>query len=161
MTPNEDDALIAYCQLMDATGTAATKQQVLDTANFLRNLRIEEPAYLSNSWYRVWRAVHPQVSKSTLRAVERARKVFEAREPDNLEEFCDNIEDAITKLGIGGSEFWNSDECGLRVGYLASRPQVLVMQASRRRRPELVDPANRESVTLIVTINAVGDSIPR
>ncbi|KID95421.1 DDE superfamily endonuclease, CENP-B-like protein, partial [Metarhizium majus ARSEF 297] len=50
----------------------------------------------------------------------------------------------------------------MRIGCLRERVQVLVTRTSRHKapRPEVLDPANRESCTVIASINAMGDSLP-
>lgn len=87
-------------------------------------------------------------------------KAFEASDLDDINLFFSNLRDIISKYNIGPSECWNEDECGIRIGCLRERIEVLVVRTTRSRRPEVNDPANRESCTQIGAANAVGDTIP-
>lgn len=87
-------------------------------------------------------------------------KSFEASNAENLMTFFDNLRNIINDYRIGASECWNEDECGIRLGCLRERVQVLVVRTTRSQRPEVLDPSNRESSTLIGTVNAAGESIP-
>lgn len=74
--------------------------------------------------------------------------------------FFNRLTDTIEELGIGPSETWNEDECGIRIGCLRERIQVIVTATKRKMRLEVSDPSNRESITLIASANATGDIIP-
>ncbi|EFZ04136.2 DDE superfamily endonuclease, CENP-B-like protein [Metarhizium robertsii ARSEF 23] len=68
----------------------------------------------------------------------------------------------ILKFRISASEMRNKDKARMRIGYLRERVQALVTCTSRLKaaRPEVLDPANRESCTVIASINIIGDSLP-
>ena len=141
-------------------GFPATKPQLVAAANDLRRRRDPDARELGKNWYSQWLLDHPEVQKSYIKAIEKARKSFEASSVENLMTFFDNLRKIITDYRIGASECWNEDECGIRLGCLRERVQVLVVRTTRSQRPQVLDPSNRESATLIGSVNAAGESIP-
>ncbi|KAK1238254.1 hypothetical protein MKX08_002833 [Trichoderma sp. CBMAI-0020] len=63
--------------------------------------------------------------------------------------FFDKLKETITTFRIGASECWNEDECGIRLGCLRERVQVAIIRTTRSQRPQVLDPSNRESSTII------------
>jgi hypothetical protein len=92
--------------------------------------------------------------------VDKARKSYEHKDIQNTETFFDNLKSTVEELDIGPSEMWNEDECGIRIGCLRERIQVLIVRTTRAQRPEVSDPNNRETTSLLGAGNAVGDTIP-
>ncbi|EXU94468.1 DDE superfamily endonuclease [Metarhizium robertsii] len=137
LTDDEDDALVALRRNPNSSG-------------------------VSPNWLTGWRRNHPEITQTYLKAVERSRKAFEAQGLEDVELFYSQLQATILKFRIGASEMWNEDEAGMRIGCLRERVQVLVTRTSRHKapRPEVLDPANRESCTVIASINAMGDSLP-
>jgi hypothetical protein len=62
------------------------------------------------------------------------------------------------KYGIQPDDIWNFDETGFIMGKI--QPKKVVTTAERRGRPKLVQPGNREWVTVIEAVSAEGQSIP-
>lgn len=160
LTNEEDEALVAYVMWLQRGGFPATKGQLVAAANDLRRRRDPEIADLGKNWYSQWLLDHPEVQKSYIKAVEKARKSFEASNVENLMTFFDRLKKIITDYRIGASECWNEDECGIRLGCLRERVQVIIIRTTRSQRPQILDPHNRESSTIIGSINAAGESIP-
>ncbi|KAM4061737.1 DDE superfamily endonuclease [Hirsutella rhossiliensis] len=112
LSDDEDDAIAAYVTWLQRSGFPASKIQVESAALTL---------------------LQRQLRTTYLKAVEKSRKVFEANDVSYVEKFFSRLKEIISSYGIGPSEVWNEDECGIR---------------------------NRESCTLIAAANAVGDTIP-
>ncbi|KJZ71085.1 hypothetical protein HIM_09504 [Hirsutella minnesotensis 3608] len=115
---------------------------------------------LSRMWYRRWIEARPFLRKTTVKVVERDRKSFESADIANVEKFFSRLKELTEKHRIGASEIWNEDECGIRIGSVRERISVVVVRTTRHRRPEVIDPGNRESCTLIGAANAAGDVMP-
>jgi hypothetical protein len=160
LTDEEDEALVAYMMWLQRGGFPATKTQLEDAANSLRRRRDPQIADLSKMWYSRWLLDHPEVRKSYIKAIEKSRKSFEALNIENLITFFDNLKGIIFDYRIGSSECWNEDECGIRLGCLQERVEVVIVHTTRSQRAEVLDPSNRESSTLIGSVNAAGESIP-
>ena len=68
------------------------------------------------------------------------------------------MENTKAKYGITDIDSYNFDETGFQMGVLSS--QVVVTGSERRNRPKAIQPGNREWVTVIQAINAIGWAIP-
>jgi DDE superfamily endonuclease/Tc5 transposase-like DNA-binding protein len=157
----EDEALVAYVQYLEQSGVPATREQVCSLANsLLQRKHGDDASEVSIGWYRKWRDDHGELRQAGTKSVEEARKAFENADPTYLVDFYHKLEEVIKEHDIGASEFWNEDECGIRIGTLYKRFHVIITRVSRRSRPKLSDPANRETCTLLGCGNAVGDDIP-
>jgi hypothetical protein len=62
------------------------------------------------------------------------------------------------KYGIHDEDVHNFDETGFQMGVIGS--MKVVTGSVRRRRPDLIQPGNREWVTVIQSICATGYAIP-
>ncbi|KAM4063562.1 DDE superfamily endonuclease [Hirsutella rhossiliensis] len=125
---DEDNALVAYIQWMERTGIIgipAGKEQLEAAANTIRQRRDPSSRPMSQNWLAGWRQSHPEVKKTYLKAVERARKSFEAQSVEEVNDFFSNLDETIKKFRIGASEIWNEDEAGIRIGCLRERVHVL------------------------------------
>jgi hypothetical protein len=115
---HEDDALIAFVQTMKRAGTYASRLDVQQAAFTLRQRRVPDTEAPSRMWYLRWREAHPEILKTTTRAIEAARKAWEASDPAVFDEFCRNLVNTIRDYRVAASETWNEDEAGFRIGCL-------------------------------------------
>ncbi|KAK5991832.1 MFS-type transporter clz9-like protein [Cladobotryum mycophilum] len=155
----EDDALVAYVGWMQQGGFPATKAQVEGAVNALLARRDPGLPPVSRIWYRRWIEAHPHLKITHVKAVEKARYAFENTDIKVIETFFKRLEIIVSKYRIGPSECWNEDECGIRIGSVRERVEVVVIRTTRHQRPKVIDPGSRESCTLIGTVNAVGDAM--
>jgi hypothetical protein len=160
LSDDEDSALVAFVDYLQRGGFPATKPQIITVATGLRQLRDPDAEPISDGWYRNWLADHPELQSSYIKAIDRARKSFQSTDIEDIETFFKKLQRAIKRYRIGPSEIWNEDECGIRIGCIRERVHVIVTRTSRKQRPEVLDPANRESCTLLGAVNAIGDSMP-
>jgi hypothetical protein len=87
LTPDEDDALIAYVVYLERSSVPASRAQVIQLAGELarrRNPTLRDP---SASWYQTWMQTHPEVSRVVCKNVDKARKAFERCDPDFVVQF--------------------------------------------------------------------------
>ena len=124
------------------------------------NINIHTERCNSYSWYRRFKLRHPEVKKTTVRGLEASRYNCEAGGLQHIETFFENLGNAVKAHRIGASECWNENEAGIRIGVLAGRMEVFVVNQSHKQQPRVVNPNNRESATLVGCANAAGDSIP-
>ncbi|KAK1236883.1 LOW QUALITY PROTEIN: hypothetical protein MKX08_007831 [Trichoderma sp. CBMAI-0020] len=135
----------------------AAQFNLIAAANDLQRRKDPIIADLGKNWYSQWLLDHPEVQKSYIKAVEKARKSFKASNVENLMTFFDKLKETITTFHISALECWNEDECGIRLGCL--RERVAIIRITRSQRPQVLNPLNRESSTIIGSINAAGESI--
>ncbi|KAH6972514.1 hypothetical protein BKA56DRAFT_677464 [Ilyonectria sp. MPI-CAGE-AT-0026] len=122
----------SHCKLMEANSTSKGTVQI---------------------WYPQFRERYPKLRKSFLKAVDRARKSFEASDIKDITKFFSGLQDIIYQYRISPLECWNEDKCGLRIGCLQEHIQVLVVYTTRSQYPEVSNPANRESYTQLAENN--------
>ncbi|KJZ67929.1 hypothetical protein HIM_12682 [Hirsutella minnesotensis 3608] len=156
----EDDSLVAYVVWLQRGGFPATKLQLENACNSLRRARDASCAPVSRHWYKRWLLDHPELRPSYVKAVETSRKSWESSNVSAVEHFFERLATIVKDFRIGASECWNEDECGIRIGSLRDRVQVVVTRSSRHSRPEVLDPGDRESCTLIGCSNAAGFTMP-
>ena len=68
------------------------------------------------------------------------------------------VEETKVKYGVSDDDIHNFDETGFQMGVIGS--MKVVTGAERRARPELIQPGDREWVTVIQSICAAGYAIP-
>lgn len=106
-------------------------------------------------------AQHPELQKKNLvRALDRDRAGFEGGDLWDLENFYSKLSEIIKHRNLGPSQILNADECGIRVGVIRERLEVLVVRKEKNTKHEVVAFANRESLTLVGCANASGAAIP-
>ena len=90
------------------------------------------------------------------RAKDRQRILQE--DPEIIGAWFKLVEETIAKYGIHQDDVHNFDETGFQMGIIGS--MKVVTGAERRARPELVQPGDREWVTVIQSICAAGYATP-
>ncbi|KAM4061655.1 DDE superfamily endonuclease [Hirsutella rhossiliensis] len=129
LSDNEDDAIAAYVTWLQRSGFPASKIQVESAALTLLQRRNPNAKPPGKNWYRRWLQDHPELRTTYLKAVEKSRKVFEANDVSYVEKFFSRLKEIISSYGIGPSEVWNEDECGIRIGSLRERIHVVISWA--------------------------------
>jgi hypothetical protein len=79
-------------------------------------------------------------------------------DPDVISAWFKLIEDTKAKYGVHDDDVHNFDETGFQMGVIGS--MKVVTGSERRSRPELVQPGDREWVTVIQSICAAGYTTP-
>lgn len=160
LTDDEDEAIVAFVLWLQRTGLPASKFEVVDAANTLRSRRDPNAQPVSRSWYSRFLKDHPQLQKARLRPVEASRRGFEESEMQETQEFFEQLAKTIKEFRIGPSETWNEDECGIIIGLLRHRLEVLIIKTRGSNKVSTLCPGNREMMTLLGTGSAIGDTIP-
>ncbi|CAM1503430.1 Fc.00g082060.m01.CDS01 [Cosmosporella sp. VM-42] len=117
----EDAALIAFVTWMERSGFPAEKSHI-------------EQA-VSKMWYSRWRDRHPELKRSYIKAINKARASFESADLEDITTFFDDLQHAIITFNISASECWNKDKYGTRIGCLRERIEVLITRTTRAARP--------------------------
>uniref|UniRef100_A0A8H7K6L1 DDE-1 domain-containing protein n=1 Tax=Bionectria ochroleuca TaxID=29856 RepID=A0A8H7K6L1_BIOOC len=79
-------------------------------------------------------------------------------DPKIIRPWFDLVRNTVAKYGILDEDTYNFDEAGFLMGQISSH--TVVTYSDRVARPKLVQPGNREWVSLIQAINAAGWAIP-
>ncbi|KAG7414095.1 hypothetical protein Forpe1208_v008319 [Fusarium oxysporum f. sp. rapae] len=116
---------------------------------------------VGNGWYRRFLADNPQLQKKKLvRAFDRERAGFEAGDINDLQEFYTNLGVVVEERDIEASQMFNADECGIRIGAIRERLEVIIVKKMLNAQHEVVAFSNRESSTMLGCANAAGFMIP-
>ncbi|KAI1663696.1 transposase [Pyrenophora tritici-repentis] len=99
----------------------------------------------------------PELKMAFNRAKDRQRILQE--DPEIIGAWFTLVEETKAKYGIHDEDIYNFDETGFQMGVIGSMKKV-VTGSERRARPALVQPGDREWVTVIQSICAAGYAIP-
>ncbi|OWY51599.1 putative transposase [Alternaria alternata] len=151
---DEEKEIVQYIKKLDARGFAPTLSYVREMANQL--LAARSGGLVGENWaYRLVRR-RPEIKSQITRQRDHQRVLYS--NPAIISPWFNLVRNVKAKYGILDEDTYNFDETGFQIGVGGS---VKVVTASERRsRPLGVQPGDREWVTLIAGINAMGWSIP-
>lgn len=86
------------------------------------------------------------------------RQRIRQEDPEVISAWFKLVEDTIAKYGVNNDDIHNFDETGFQMGVIGS--MKVVTGSERRRKPDLVQPGDREWVTVIQSICAAGYTTP-
>lgn len=89
---------------------------------------------MSKMWHARILKRHPELKRTYVKALDKARRSFEASDVQHIKDFFTRLQEIIWTFRIGASETWNEDECGIRIGCLREHVQVIIMRTSRNTR---------------------------
>ncbi|KFA80739.1 hypothetical protein S40288_10232, partial [Stachybotrys chartarum IBT 40288] len=167
LLPEEEIAICRYVIFLERSGLPASKDNIISATMAIRCHRTSDTApedvfsdNLRKNWYPMFRERHPELRKTTIKALDKERVVFEASNEEHIRQWYERLDHNVKYYNIGPSEIWNEDECGIQIGCLSECFSVVITYTTRSGRPQVTNPANRESWTLLGCANAVGDVIP-
>ena len=154
LTKQEEEVLVQYIRKLDARGFAPTLAYVREMADQL--LAARDRGKVGENW--VYRFIQRTSGiKSQVSRLRDYRRVL-CSDTAIISPWFDLVRNVKAKYGILDQDTYNFDETGFQIGVGGS---VKVVTASERRRAPLsVQPGDREWITLIACINAMGWSIP-
>ena len=146
--------LVQYIRKLDARGFAPTLAYVREMADQL--LAARGGGKVGENW--VYRFIQRRSGiKSQVSRPRDYRRVL-CSDTAIISPWFDLVRNVKAKYGILDQDTYNFDETGFQIGVGGS---VKVVTASERRRAPLsVQPGDREWITLVACINAMGWSIP-
>jgi hypothetical protein len=150
----EEQILLQSIIDLDSRGFPPQIRIVEDMANRLLAARNKPP--VGKRWASNFIERQPELQKRLPRTYDYKRALCE--DPTIIRNWFRLIENTIMKYGIQPDDIWNFDETGFIMGKI--QPKKVVTTAERRGRPKLVQPGNREWVTVIEAVSAEGQSIP-
>ncbi|KAG7404257.1 hypothetical protein Forpe1208_v015700 [Fusarium oxysporum f. sp. rapae] len=157
----EERAVTAYIIWLERAGFPCNQLLIKEAANTLRASRTPPEGPVGNGWYRRFLADNPQLQKKKLvRAFDRERAGFEAGDINDLQEFYTNLSVVVEERDIKASQMFNADECGIRIGAIRERLEVIIVKKMLNAQHEVVAFSNRESSTMLRCANAAGFIIP-
>ncbi|TXC01946.1 hypothetical protein FocTR4_00008325 [Fusarium oxysporum f. sp. cubense] len=153
----EERAVIAYIVWLERAGFPCNQLLIEEAANDLRASRTPPAGPVGDGWYRRFLRDNPQLQKKKLvRAFDRERAGFEAGDIEDLQQFYTDLGVAVKNRDIEASQMFNADECGIRIGALRERLEVIIVKKMLNAKHDVVSFTNRESTTMLGCANAAG-----
>ena len=153
LSKTEERTLVQYIRGLDQQGLAPTLRCVEDMANQLRAARNADP--VGPRWASNFVKREPGLQSRLTRQRDRQRVL--CSDPGVIGPWFDLIQNVKAKYGIQDEDTYNFDETGFTMG-IGNRVKV-VTASERRTQPIGVQQGDREWVTLIAAINAMGWAI--
>ncbi|EGU77894.1 hypothetical protein FOXB_11595 [Fusarium oxysporum f. sp. conglutinans Fo5176] len=154
---SEERAVTAYIVWLERAGFPCNQLLIEEAANKLSASRTPPEGPVSDGWYRRFLRDNPQLQKKKLvRAFDRERAGFEAGDIEDLQQFYTDLGVVVGDRDIEASQLFNADECGVRIGALRERLEVVIVKKILNTKHKVVAFSNRESTTMLECANAAG-----
>jgi hypothetical protein len=154
LTATEEQTIVRYILNLNLRGFAPRLCEVADIADKLLAERGEE--LVGKNWPERFVTRTDELKMAFNRAKDRQRILQE--DPEIISEWFVLVTDTKAKYGIHDNDVHNFDETGFQIGVIGSIK--VVTGSERRTRPNLIQPGDREWVTVIQCICAAGYAIP-
>ncbi|KZL83452.1 transposase, partial [Colletotrichum incanum] len=154
LTPLEEEKLVDYILDLDARSFPPRITGVEEMANYLLADRDAPP--VGKHWASNFVKRQPQLRTRFFRKYDYKRAQCE--DPEAIRAWFALVKNTIAKYGIDECDIYNFDETGFMMGQIASG--MVVTSAERRSNTKMVQPGNREWVTVIQAISSQGYNVP-
>ena len=154
LTLTEEQTIVQYILDLDSRGFAPRLCEVADMADKLLATRGEER--VGKNWAPRFVTRSDKLKMAFNRAKDRQRILQE--DPEVVSAWFKLVEETKAKFGVHDNDVHNFDETGFQMGVIGS--MKVVTGSERRNRPELIQPGDREWVTVVQSICAGGYATP-
>ena len=154
LTATEEQTIVRYILDLDSRGFAPRLCEVADMADKLLGVRGGKP--VGKCWAERFVTRSDELKMAFNRAKDRQRILQE--DPAIIGAWFKLVADTKAKYGVHDDDVHNFDETGFQMGVIGS--MKVVTGSERRTRPDLVQPGDREWVTVIQSICAAGHATP-
>ncbi|KAJ5240603.1 uncharacterized protein N7469_002194 [Penicillium citrinum] len=157
LTEFEEDSLVEWILSMGLRGAAPRPSTIREMANILLAARgTQPPPTVGVNWASIFinRRDELRTRFSTRYDYQRALN----EDPKSLREWFATVQRVIDENGIQPEDIYNFDETGFAMGLIST--QKVVTRAEYYGRRRLLQPGNREWVTVVEAICADGYSLP-
>ncbi|OHW97269.1 fot5 transposase [Colletotrichum incanum] len=154
LTLLEEEKLVDYILDLDARSFPPRITGVEEMANYLLADRDAPP--VGKHWASNFVKRQPQLRTRFFRKYDYKRAQCE--DPEAIRAWFALVKNTIAKYGIDECDIYNFDETGFMMGQIASG--MVVTSAERRSNTKMVQPGNREWVTVIQAISSQGYNVP-
>ena len=150
----EEETIIHRLLQLDSQGFPVRVHDVEDMANLLRRERDASP--VGKNWAENFIRRQPSIKTCQTRSYDNQRALCE--DPEKIHAWFKLVTNFMTKFGILEEDIYNFDETGFLMGIIGTT--TVVTSSDRTTKPKLVQPGNRDWVTVIQSINSQGWAIP-
>ncbi|KAF7573624.1 hypothetical protein PtrM4_085290 [Pyrenophora tritici-repentis] len=147
LTLTEEQTLVQYILNLNSRGFAPQLCEVEDMVNKLMSARGRKP--VGKKWTTRFVTRSDKIKISFNRPKDRQRVLQE--DPEVISACFKLVEETIAKYGILDKDIHNFNETGFQIGVIGS--MKVVTGSKRRTRPDLIQPGDREWVTVIQSIS--------
>jgi hypothetical protein len=154
LTATEEQTIVRYILDLDSRGFAPRLCEVSDIADKLLAVRGGTP--VGKNWSKRFVSRTEELKMAFNRAKDQQRVLQE--DPEVIEAWFKLVRETIAQYGVAEEDIHNFDEAGFQMGIIGS--MKVVTGSERRTRPNLIQPGDREWVTVIQGICAAGYAIP-
>jgi hypothetical protein len=154
LSPNEEESLVKWILDLAKRGLPPRPSLVRQMADHL--LSKDGNQQVGKNW--VYKLVNrrPELKSRFSRRYNYERAKCE--DIKLIQEHFDRVQDTIQEYGILPEDIYNFDETGFAMGLCATAK--VITGSDRYSRPHLLQPGNREWVTAIEAVNAMGWALP-
>jgi hypothetical protein len=157
LTEIEEESLQKWIISLDERGAAPRPSTVRETANLLLAARGTIPVQtVGEKWVYNFVKRHPNLSTRFSRRYNYERAKCE--DPKIIREWFSLVQNTFLSYGIDPNDIYNFDETGFAMGLIATAKVITRKEFYGRR--ALLQPGNREWVTVIECTNALGWALP-
>ena len=154
LSATEEQTVVRYILNLDARGFAPRLCEVADIADKMLAVRDRTP--VGKNWAERFVSRTEELKMAFNRAKDRQRILQE--DPEVISAWFTLVRETIAKYGVADNDIHNFDETGFQMGVIGS--MKVVTGSERRTRPNLIQPGDREWVTVIQSICAAGYATP-
>jgi hypothetical protein len=157
LTAIEEESLQKWILSMDSRGSAPRPSMVREMADLLLAHRGTTPVLtVGENWVTNFVKRHPDLSSRFSRRYNYERAKCE--DPKIIGEWFNLVQKTIVQFGIDPDDVYNFDETGFAMGITATAK--VITRAEYYGRRSVLQPGNREWVTVVECINASGWALP-
>jgi len=150
----EERTIIQRVLKLESQGFPVRIGGVEDMANLLRRERDASP--VGKNWAENFIRRQPELRTQKTRSYDNQRALCE--DPEKIRAWFRLVANFTAKFGIRVEDIYNFDEAGFLMGILGTT--TVVTSSDRTTKPKMVQPSNREWVTVIQGINSQGWAVP-
>jgi hypothetical protein len=150
LTQSEEDSLVKWVLDLTRRGLPPRHCLVRDMANYFLSQHGDQR--VGDKWVYNLVQRRPEIESKFSRKYNYERAKCE--DPKIIQGHFDRVQDMISEYGILPEDIYNFDETGFAMGLCATAK--VITGSDRYARPKLLQPGNREWVTVIEAINSTG-----
>jgi hypothetical protein len=154
LTNSEELVIVQYILELDSKGFPPRLSSVEDMAN--RLLAERNAGRVGTRWPSNFVKRHPQLSTRFNRKYDYERAKCE--DPTIISGWFSRVQEYVSRYGIVDADIYNFDETGFMMGVISTA--MVVTSSDKAGRAKAKQPGNREWVTVIQGVNALGWSLP-
>ncbi|EED14009.1 conserved hypothetical protein [Talaromyces stipitatus ATCC 10500] len=158
MTPTEEAVLRGWVFSLERRGVPPRQHMLHEMANILLAQRdpTKIPEKVGKNWVTTFLKRQPDLKAKFARRLSYSRALCE--DPVVIGGFFEEIKQLKEEYGIADEDIYNFDETGFAMG-ISSTAKV-ICSSDRSGKPSLIQPGNREWVTVVECVGSTGTVVP-